>query len=337
VSRNLHSGIETMGGAAMARISEIHYKDNLASQTSEFVEIALSPSEDESAFVVSYYEADGTETVQVALTDAAIEKTYDADAREWVYVLDSDVVGRRLTAPDMGTQSEAVALVDISGPANVVLQFYSIESGTENITAVDGAAAGASSTTLAKAADESLQWNKPDPDTVVSAPLSRGDSGIAICFASGTLIATPAGPVSVEELRPGDLVTTLDRGAQPIRWAGRRALTTAQLAANPKLRPIRIRAGALGPGVPARGSRCWRGWSPSASGPACMSAAPTSARCTTWWPRCWTTRWTRRWPATPPHRDGAARRRLAAGRSATTGAASRSIRIPKFPGKSRWR
>jgi branched-chain amino acid transport system substrate-binding protein len=46
-------------------------------------------------------------------------------------------------------------------------------------------------------------------------------------------------------------------------------------------------------------SRCSKGWSPSAAAPACISAAPTSARCTTSPPKCSTTRWTRRWPAMP--------------------------------------
>jgi LysR family glycine cleavage system transcriptional activator len=32
-------------------------------------------------------------------------------------------------------------------------------------------------------------------------------------------------------------------------------------------------------------SRCWRGWSPCAAAPACISAAPTSARCTIWPPK----------------------------------------------------
>ena len=45
-------------------------------------------------------------------------------------------------------------------------------------------------------------------------------------------------------------------------------------------------------------SPSWRAWRPSASGPACTSAPPESAGCTTWCRRSSTTRWTRRWPAT---------------------------------------
>ena len=72
------------------------------------------------------------------------------------------------------------------------------------------------------------------------------------CFTSGTMIATRAGSVPVEELAIGDGVLTLDDGHQEIRWIGSRTLSRADLAAQPNLRPIRIRAGALGEGQPAQ-------------------------------------------------------------------------------------
>ncbi|MBI6630636.1 Hint domain-containing protein [Pontibaca sp. S1109L] len=71
------------------------------------------------------------------------------------------------------------------------------------------------------------------------------------CFAAGTLILTARGEAAVETLRVGDLVMTRDHGPQPIRWIGARRLDAATLAAQPKLRPIRIRAGALGDNIPA--------------------------------------------------------------------------------------
>ena len=51
--------------------------------------------------------------------------------------------------------------------------------------------------------------------------------------------------------------------------------------------------------TPPRTSRSWRGWSRSASAPACISAAPTRPRCIIWRRKSSTTRWTRRWPAMP--------------------------------------
>lgn len=66
------------------------------------------------------------------------------------------------------------------------------------------------------------------------------------CFASGTRILTPTGERKVEDLVAGDLVCTLHHGPQPLRWAGHRTLSRADLQANPKLAPIRIRDGVLG-------------------------------------------------------------------------------------------
>lgn len=71
-----------------------------------------------------------------------------------------------------------------------------------------------------------------------------------ICFTPGTRIDTPEGPRLVEDLREGDAVQTLDSGAQDIQWVGKRRMTGARLYTMPYLRPIRIRADALGPGRP---------------------------------------------------------------------------------------
>ncbi|MFB9148781.1 Hint domain-containing protein [Roseovarius ramblicola] len=75
-------------------------------------------------------------------------------------------------------------------------------------------------------------------------------SGGVICFTPGTRIETPDGPRLVEELREGDRVQTRDSGAQEIRWTGSRRMTGARLFAMPRLRPVRLRAGALGSDLP---------------------------------------------------------------------------------------
>lgn len=68
-----------------------------------------------------------------------------------------------------------------------------------------------------------------------------------ICFAAGTRIATPDGDVAVEDLAVGDEVLTADEGGRPVRWIGR---ADVDLSAAPQMRPVRIRAGALGGGLP---------------------------------------------------------------------------------------
>lgn len=78
---------------------------------------------------------------------------------------------------------------------------------------------------------------------------TAGTSG-PVCFVSGTRILTPSGEVPIENLAVGDKVLTLDQGSQHIRWIARTKLSASDLEANQKWRPVRIRAGALGNGLP---------------------------------------------------------------------------------------
>lgn len=89
-----------------------------------------------------------------------------------------------------------------------------------------------------------------DSGTAITADDLTFDNTNVLCFATGTGIKTIDGVVKIEDLQIGSRVLTMDTGFQPIRWIGSRHLTAADLAANPKLRPIRIAAGALGPNAP---------------------------------------------------------------------------------------
>lgn len=84
---------------------------------------------------------------------------------------------------------------------------------------------------------------------LVEGPPTPGVSG-PVCFAFGTRILTPSGERMVETLRPGDLVTTLDAGPQPICWIGQTSLNWPGDAE--KHKPIEIKANALGRDAPRR-------------------------------------------------------------------------------------
>lgn len=71
-----------------------------------------------------------------------------------------------------------------------------------------------------------------------------------VCYAEGTLIDTPNGPVAVQNLRPGDLVWTLDHGPVPIRWTQCDAQSLDLVSADQK--PVLIATGALGPELPTQ-------------------------------------------------------------------------------------
>ncbi|MCG6902178.1 MAG: Hint domain-containing protein [Rhodobacter sp.] len=70
--------------------------------------------------------------------------------------------------------------------------------------------------------------------------------------ATGTMIRTAGGQKPVEALQPGDLVCTRDNGLQPVRWIASRRLDAGAFAADASLRPVRIRANALGENRPVR-------------------------------------------------------------------------------------
>jgi O-antigen biosynthesis protein len=84
---------------------------------------------------------------------------------------------------------------------------------------------------------------------------SDGGTGTDItpaCFCRGTLILTEKGEVAVEDLAIGDRVVTLSGALRAIKWIGRRAYDGRFVAANRAVLPIRVAAGALAPGLPAR-------------------------------------------------------------------------------------
>ncbi|WP_258551987.1 Hint domain-containing protein [Paracoccus versutus] len=73
-----------------------------------------------------------------------------------------------------------------------------------------------------------------------------------VCFSACAQIDTASGVIAAKDLKVGDLVRTRDAGYQPVRWIGRRLLSATDLETHPQFRPIRLRAGALGFGLPAK-------------------------------------------------------------------------------------
>jgi hypothetical protein len=91
-------------------------------------------------------------------------------------------------------------------------------------------------------------------DAAAFATMSDGASGteLVACFGRGTLILTASGEVAVEDLAIGDRVVTASGALAPIKWLGHRAYDGRFIAGNRDVLPVRIAAGALGPGLPAR-------------------------------------------------------------------------------------
>jgi hypothetical protein len=73
---------------------------------------------------------------------------------------------------------------------------------------------------------------------------------VVSCFAAGTRIATPDGPVTVEQLATGDTVTLAAGGTAPIVWIGQRRVDCRRHPAAERVWPVRVEAHAFGLGRP---------------------------------------------------------------------------------------
>jgi hypothetical protein len=96
-----------------------------------------------------------------------------------------------------------------------------------------------------------VQFNASDAN-VFKTVSGTGTVIVPACFCRGTLILTERGEVPVEDLAIGDRVVTLSGAVRRVKWIGRRAYDGRFVAANRRVLPIRIEAGALAPGLPAR-------------------------------------------------------------------------------------
>jgi len=91
-----------------------------------------------------------------------------------------------------------------------------------------------------------------DPSNIIGTMQFEEIENVVPCFTPGSRIATPRGEVLVENLQVGDKIITRDNGIQEIRWVGCKTMNHAELRRAPHLRPILIKAGSLGDGLPER-------------------------------------------------------------------------------------
>ncbi|GAA6161599.1 hypothetical protein NBRC116589_37730 [Ruegeria sp. HU-ET01832] len=74
--------------------------------------------------------------------------------------------------------------------------------------------------------------------------------GTVPCFVKGTLIETETGRCLVEDLSVGDKVRVSSGDLLPIEWIGEKTISVEELNRAPRLRPVCIKKGAIGKGLP---------------------------------------------------------------------------------------
>jgi hypothetical protein len=154
------------------------------------------------------------------------------------------------------TYTLTISLSDTSGAYDLVYGGSGPQTSSVSITDT-----GANLTADLESADFQLQhpWGTGAVPVTLSFALTSPSSQSlgaeqVYCFAAGTRVLTSRGDVAVESLREGDrVVTALGAGRlAPVRWVGRRTLSPARHPRPWDVSPIRIRAGAIGPGRPSR-------------------------------------------------------------------------------------
>ena len=198
-------------------------------------------------------------TIWIGIADAG-DAQYDsnlmivADSVQTAVIANHDTVQARpnssvdldVLANDTGPQGATLYITQINGQDVVAGDSVTLVSGTVVTLNPDGTLSFDTSNSLG---EETITYQISNENGTTDTAFVTVD---VTCFARGTRIETPRGAVAVEDLRPGDLVLTRDRGAQPLRWVGSSRVDGGTLASTPRLRPIRIRAGALGQHAPAQ-------------------------------------------------------------------------------------
>ncbi len=163
-------------------------------------------------------------------------------------VFTADVSGPS-TAGNPQTAFSGNVTVDFRGsgkPANVTVAFHLVGGGTTNGTTTAGGDVRAVGNFSHITFTASITTQLMQIEAISATSLN--------CYTAGTAIATPDGRVPVETLQAGDKVLTADGRETEVLWLGRQPVDS-RLAHPAKVNPVRIVAGALGGGLPARDLR----------------------------------------------------------------------------------
>jgi autotransporter passenger strand-loop-strand repeat protein len=227
VSTTLNSGSPNSAGEQFVVFGGTAVSTTLNSGSIEFVD----PGGAASATMVN---SGGAEVVSSGGT--AISTIVDSGGIEMV--VSSSTVS--LTTVNLGGSIDAVELIYASGGSATV--------NTSGLLTVSVNGATYTQQLAGDYTDVAFQ--------LAPGPMALADTGVLItaevrCFRSGTRILTDRGEIAVENLQIGDLAHTI-RGETPapITWIGHRHVDCARHPHPQKVWPVRVAAGAFGPGRP---------------------------------------------------------------------------------------
>jgi hypothetical protein len=203
---------KVLGSTTVGATNTLELSGTLGTVTATYNTLGLSNFQD------VLFGAGGSETLKATNTTGTLGTVTLSGWTQTSDILDLTAVGTNATLANGGTVNGAHQLTASGSGGTVVLQ----------LDATDG-------TVFTAASD-----------------LGTGINVTPACFCRGALILTERGEAAVEDLAIGDKVVTLSGALRAVKWIGRRAYDGRFVAANRAVLPIRVAAGALAPGLPAR-------------------------------------------------------------------------------------
>lgn len=188
---------------------------------------------------------DNTDWLAVNITEADGDTNFDDSDNSQTLDGDQFLDGDLFTNGNRVEAEYRLTVEDPSGVEYTLLGFNINEPGVTSYATVEGLAF----------VDTGMGFPPANvPLTVTGAfegpSVPYTDLAEPACLTPGSRVCTPRGLVDVANLKAGDQIPTMDHGLRTIAWVGQTRLPPSVLETQPKYRPVLIRQGALGDGLP---------------------------------------------------------------------------------------
>ena len=202
------------------------------------------------AAVTVDYADNATTTGSVAVGGGIQDVTIGGTITPFVNINISDLSGQNETLTILASDAGNGSLSNLgNGSYNSTTGVYTDSGSAAAITAdLDGLAFTPSAGAPALTTFQISVVDAGGATALSSAPSVQSVE----CFVEGTLITTSRGPVAVEHLEVGDLVTAVFGGNVPLIWIGSRKINCGRHPRPCAVRPVCIARNTLGTGVPYR-------------------------------------------------------------------------------------